>query len=604
MFARSRRRALLTSAAVAAAVALAGCADGAKNVETIPTPPKETINAEDIVRFDREPVVVLEADIQQSLGLGFDRGEPLPAYQVGPVVVRDMPAYEVLKIIAAPYDVAVVPAPGLATRRVSLIDPVKRPMGEAIELIARQAGLFYHYADGVLQIDDERSFSVRVPDMPFMSAKQESADDEEEDGGMSPSVVETATGLTPYRILNEAYLADTGDEEGADSSNDRAPEQPGSLRDAFARTFVDLGAREAVVDGHSDVVNFTADYPTYRRIAQYMSDFEHSRDVIVYDTWVYEVALQKGQDVGINWSSLTTRDGVELQFGAINNTSASAGTSAPTPGSGSSESEGGSGESSLSDVAQAIGASAGLADGLALGVVGEAGTSVIAGLLSFLESHGTTRALAKPTISLSSGRHALYHVGETLEYISKVEVNSSENDDGDNQNNTGVDTKQIETGVKMVLGGSYTNGVVSSKLFLDLVELIRFNTFDTGSVKLQLPQTSQRRLHTEFEARPGDLIVIGGLIRDTGDTSQTLIPGTETAIGNASAHKRTELVIMMRPRLIKIRPENWTENDRVGGRVDQEPGAVLDAVKRGAKKTDVIPKDLLLESLRDGEASR
>jgi type II secretory pathway component GspD/PulD (secretin) len=442
-----------------------------------------------------------------------------------------------------------------------------------------------------------------------MSAEKESDDDDddEDSGGMSPSVVETATGLTPYRILNDAYLEEAGDEEGADSGDDRVPEQPGSLRDAFARTFVDLGAREAVVDGHSDVVNFKADYPTYRRIAQYMSDFEHSRDVIVYDTWVYEVALQKGQDIGINWSSLTTKDGVELQFGAINSTSASAGTSAPAPapGSGSSDDgEGGGGEPTLSDVAQAIGASAGLADGLALGVVGEAGTSVIAGLLSFLESHGTTRALAKPTISLSSGRHSLYHVGETLEYISKVEVNSSEGDDGDDESNTGVDTEQIETGVKMILGGSYTNGVVSSKLFMDLVELIRFNTFDTGSVKLQLPQTSQRRLHTEFEARPGDLIVIGGLIRDTGDTSQTLIPGTEAALGNASAHKRTELVIMMRPRLIKIRPENWTENDRVGGRVDQDPGAVLDAVKRGAKQTDVIPKDLLLESLRDGETSR
>src|SRR5690606_12760279 len=106
---------------------------------------------------ETNPIIELETDANGLLALQMDRGDPMPGDLVGPIEINETPLLDAMKMLVRPYGLAVAPSNGAAQKPVTLPDPSRRPLAEAIDILTRQAGVFYRFEDGVLYLEGTRS---------------------------------------------------------------------------------------------------------------------------------------------------------------------------------------------------------------------------------------------------------------------------------------------------------------------------------------------------------------------------------------------------------------------------------------------------------------
>jgi type II secretory pathway component GspD/PulD (secretin) len=498
-----RTRFRLRSGLLAAAVglALAGCA------ETVPHPKVQTPPEEGRVTFrDRQAIVDLETRTTDLLTLRHDRGDPLPGDLVGPVEVNDMPLSDVLRLVTRAHRMPVVLTGDADEETVSLSIPGQLPLARVVHLLAKQAGVFYAYSDGVLRIDAERKFSLRVPNVIQQSR---------------------------YKDLTEIQLEDgDGDGGGGGGGDGRIepidPNQVFSTVDAFAQTLESLGGADVSANNQTGIITFTADWQTYRNVLDFLATYEESRQLLVYDVWLYEVTLNNARRAGINWAALNEEIG-DFTIG---------GASTPieiAPGG-------------LSDIGEGL---QGVGSGVTIGLGGAPGDWVLGAIFNFLSSQGEAKTLAQPTISVIAGRESGVFVGEKMRFIKEVSVTEEDDDDGD-ETTADPDTAALETGLRLGMTGDVTNGIVETDINLSFVELLDLQEVRMGDTLMQLPHTAERSLYTSVRARPGDVIVLGGLIYDRGARDQDRLLLADMPLRANAQGERAELVMLMRPRLVRF----------------------------------------------------
>ncbi len=446
----------------AGALLVSSCADlDMPQIET--TPDRTTAVGSD----KDDAITVLDVEAGSILDLEQHVGDALPDYEVGPIVVTDMPVLDVIKLIAAPFDIAVLPSDDLRRKNVTIMDPKVRPLREAVEMIASTSGLFYEFRNGVLKLEGEKNFTLKLP-----------------------NVMEVAT---------------------SDSSDANSKTRVATL-EPFSEAISGFGGRDVYVNNFSGLISFTANYPTAKRISDYVRKFEEGREVLVYNAWVYEVELDNNNKAGVHWEDLSTHKG------AFDFNLKSAGANI-------------------------------VSEGLTLGITGNPGRLAVDTLLDFLKTQGETKAVSRPTLSMTSGGMSDFAVGDRLQYIKEIKL--EENDTGDPVAQD-VETAELETGIKMQVFGDHSNGIVYSRINLVLEDLVSFEEFEAGQVKLSLPHTKERRVYSELQSRPGDLLIIGGLIQDRGTTKAEKVLGLNLPLAKSAIQDRSELVIMMRPKLVRF----------------------------------------------------
>lgn len=434
---------------------------------------KDLPQTQNAIDMKDDAVITLTVEADKLLQIGQNMGDPIPMHEVGPVVVSDESALNVINLLAAPYNIAVMPSEELKKKRLTIMDPKVRPLGEEIEMIAAQAGLFYTYRKGVLKLESERHFTLRLPNLP------------------------------------EVMLGMSSNDPAAKGGQDTKK----ATLESFSKMFESLGAKNLQTHPFTGLISFTADFPSADRISKYLRTFEEGREALIYNAWLYEVQLTNKNKAGIHWNELTKKIGVS--------------------------------EFSLKSPGEAV-----FTDGLTLGITGNPGKWVVDAMVDFLKTQGNTKAVSKPTLTLMNGGVADFSVGDKRKYIEKVEM--TKNDTGDPVANN-VSASDLETGLKLQINANHSNGVIYTRLDLSLEDLIEFTTFEAGEVKLSLPHTKQRRIFTEMQSRPGDLITIGGLIQDRGTTGGEDFLGLPVPVSRSAEKSRTELVILMRPRLVKFK---------------------------------------------------
>ena len=289
----------------------------------------------------------------------------------------------------------------------------------------------------------------------------------------------------------------------------------------FEEAIKHLGGTEVYTNKVTGSIFFKANYRTYRAIQAFMKTFEQGRDMMVYEGYVFEVTLSDSKAAGIDWKKLgLSVGGMDLTIGGPAQT---------------------------------------VSSGLTMGVIGTPGPFSLDILLNLLDKQGATDTLARPTISVISGGSSEFSVGEKQQYIEKVQTtttNSSNNNDNINSNNftESVDVQTLETGIKVKIKGSHTNGIIFTNLELTIDNLLEFQEFETGETKLRLPHTTNRLLKTSLEARPGDLLVLGGLIQERKESGTDKVVGTNVPFAKSASTVKSEMVILLRPRLVRIRP--------------------------------------------------
>lgn len=307
---------------------------------------------------------------------------------------------------------------------------------------------------------------------------------------------DVVTGLTE--------ILDTGSSSSSDDNNDDSNSDSDSDSDG-----------EPVIDGTTRVIVYQASHRTARYAEEYFKRLRKNTALIVYETHIWEVSLNNDNRTGINWDAMLTGVG-NFDFDisiAGNNATGGATPITITPGF--------SGSDRLTSTQ----------------------------VFNFISEKGAVKTVSQPQLTLLSGATASLTVQNTENYVS--EVTRTVDEDGDDSFST--ETDSITTGLTLNITSAWDQSTVYGSVEISLDELLSlepFPTVDGGTI--QLPETTNRSLETQIRVRPGDAVVIAGLVQES-DNYSASGPGFLKPLFNtsrAALTENSELVFMLRPRVI------------------------------------------------------
>ena len=97
--------------------------------------------------------------------------------------------------------------------------------------------------------------------------------------------------------------------------------------------------------------------------------------------------------------------------------------------------------------------------------------------------------------------------------------------------------------------GVFQEGTIATDLELKISDLVKFDITQTFGTTLKAPWITKKEMKTIVRARPGDLILLGGM----GNTKQSDDrSGGVGGLAKKSEASRSEIVLAMRPRLVRF----------------------------------------------------
>lgn len=290
------------------------------------------------------------------------------------------------------------------------------------------------------------------------------------------------------------------------------------LFDSLPPMIKTLGGTDVFLDKTSRTITYRASRPSQNKINSYLQYIRDNKQMLVYDAYIWEVILSDGSDTGIQWNKFNWA-------GSINNSATTIGLAGGT---------------SITD-SKSIGFNAVYA-----------GTHVALDVLAgFLRTQGTVRSVSQPKIAILSGGSATFRNGTTTNYVSQIGTTVA-----NNATSTSVQTAQVLSGLDMTLAGDYSDGTIFTDIRLSVNDLQKFNNFTALGTQLSLPQTANREIKTKVRARSGDTILLAGINYEKESHDVAGLPGGAGAVAlatsNAKSSQRTELVIVMKPRVIRF----------------------------------------------------
>ncbi len=275
-----------------------------------------------------------------------------------------------------------------------------------------------------------------------------------------------------------------------------------------------------IVDPTTRTIVYNATQRTAQIADRYFQRLRANTAMIVFETYIWEVSLSAGNSMGIDWFKLA-------QFGKFN-------TGVNINGS--------------------IGADFSNPVSIGIPTTSEDFNGTTGDLIQFLSQFGAVKSISQPQITVLSGSSADLRVADTQNYVSQIATTLSEG-----QATTSVSTDSVDTGFTLTIGSTWDKATVYANIEIELTNVKQIDDFafsdsgdDGAETVIQLPQTSERQLSTQIRVRPGDSVLIAGLVRenDNYDTRglglmKPIIPDSRTVVT-----ENLELVILLRPRVI------------------------------------------------------
>ena len=283
----------------------------------------------------------------------------------------------------------------------------------------------------------------------------------------------------------------------------------------FVKALESVGAKGVKTDKVTGGVIFNADPITLRKVKSLADGWADNRTMIVYDSYIYEVNLKQSAQSGLSIDSLNAKlgkldVGVEIASGA-----------ATAPG------------------------------GMALTLAGVSGNIAIEAITSSINENGRYKVLSQPTISVFSGGESTLDIGEKQQYISSISNTTTQNGNS-SQINQNIDVSSIETGLQMSISGQYSGGMIVTDLDLRLATLLGFEEFESGEGTMKLPNTAERKIEQTLLARPGDVLVLAGVMTSRTGKSESGSAVVPMFGKRSNSSEKTELIIVLRPRIVKF----------------------------------------------------
>jgi type II secretory pathway component GspD/PulD (secretin) len=168
-------------------------------------------------------------------------------------------------------------------------------------------------------------------------------------------------------------------------------------------------------------------------------------------------------------------------------------------------------------------------------------------VLNFISEYGAVKTISQPQVTVLSGAEASLRAADTVNYVSAL-TRSTE----DGETTVSTETASVDTGFTLTIGSHWDNATVYGTIKINLEEFRGFQDFDADGTVLQLPETTERELSTQIRIRPGDSLLIAGLVRES-DNFQKEGAGFNSPIlptNRTTGTSNTELVFLLKPKVI------------------------------------------------------
>ena len=265
-----------------------------------------------------------------------------------------------------------------------------------------------------------------------------------------------------------------------------------------------------ITESATRTIIYEATSRTAELAERYFQRVRASTALIVFEVYIWEVSLDNANSTGVNWSEIES-------FGKFS-------SQVTIPGS--------------------VGANF---NPISIGLPTTGDAANVSDVFEFISTFGAVKTISQPQITVLSGAEATLRAADTVNYVSSL-TRSTE----DGETTVSTETDSVDTGFTLSIASTWDNATVYGTIEINLEEFRGFQNFDADGTILQLPETTERELSTQVRIRPGDSLLIAGLVRENDEFDKSglgfdtpFIPTSRT--GGVS---NTELVFLLKPRVI------------------------------------------------------
>ncbi len=435
---------------------------------------------------------------------------------------------------------------------------------EALDTIRELYGYEYRLQGKRIFIE-ANTLKTRVFQINYLASRRQGSSDlrvtgsSMTTGGAAAGGVSTSTPTTGQTIpagTGTATAARGSDTSRVSMSTDS--DFWGDLNRALGSIVGSTEGRSVVVNPSSGVVLVRALPTELRNVEKYLKATQLIAErQVMLEAKIIDVTLSEDFQAGVNWGAFRSGSG----------SYAGVGVSQPgatlTAGAGTAQIIGTANSPTLSVTPGQFGSIA--ASALGKGFIGLAfQTSNFAALLNFLETQGSVSVLSSPRIATLNNQKAVLKVGTDELFVTNVTSSTTTTTTGSVSSPSvtlqpyfsGISldvTPQIDEDGNIILHVHPAVSTVAEK-----EKVIDLGTL--GIYKLPLAASSINETDSIVRVQDGNIVAIGGLMRQEQASDRSQLPGATGFIANAlgqrsSTLRKRELVILIKPTMI--------DNDRV-----------------------------------------
>lgn len=328
------------------------------------------------------------------------------------------------------------------------------------------------------------------------------------------------------------------------------------------------GGRSVVVSPQSGVIVIRAMPEELRNVDAYLKATQLAVDrQVILEAKILEVELNDSYQSGVNWASFAS-----IRSGHDNRVSgglvAPGATLTPLP-------FGGGQPGTISDPSTGLAASTGFSLSNAAATAGSmfglaVQTSNFAALISFLETQGTVHVLSSPRVAAVNNQKAVLKIGTDEFYVTGVQTTTNSTTTG-NTVSPSVTLQPFFSGVVLDVTPQIDdqgNILLHVHPSVSQVSTINksVNLGTAGSLNLPLAASATSELDSIVRGQNGQVVAIGGLMRQSSTADDTGVPGTSSvpvlsALFGAKkrVNQKRELVVLIKPTIVEG-VNNWNDD--------------------------------------------
>ena len=317
--------------------------------------------------------------------------------------------------------------------------------------------------------------------------------------------------------------------------------------------------RNVIVNSQSGVIVVRAMPAELRSVESFLKAMQLIVErQVVLEAKIIEVSLRDSYEAGINWAAF--RDGNTRAAGGLIRPSTTIGNTGALSSPTTRSADG----SPTGNLTATLGPSASLAAAAALpgGVFGLAlQTSNFAALLTFLETQGAVNVLSSPRVATINNQKAVLKVGTDDFFVTNISTTSTTSGTSTTISPTitvqpffsgiALDvTPQIDDNNNIILHvHPQVSTVIERRKDVNLGAL--------GVFTLPLASSTINETDTIVRVQDGNIVAIGGLMRQESTTDRSQVPGFGDMPGlgglfrqRGATHTKSELVILLKPTIV------------------------------------------------------